>query len=79
MFGFRRRMARRTSRRVARRWAILGGRKRPGDAETPLPTSSVERKDPYRLADLERLARLREQGILTEQEYLREKNRILGT
>ena len=65
MFGRARRIARRTARRMARRQVILGGG---ASAETGSPDVSEE---------LRGLAALRDDGVLTEEEFEARKQRLI--
>ena len=80
MFGGRRvarRTARRTSRRTSRRQMAMyedqgGG----GDSyEEPVAAAPPE---PDPMEQLEKLAQLHEQGILTDEEFAAQKAKILG-
>jgi hypothetical protein len=74
-----RRMARRTARRTARRQ----------DAAAPPPQAAPEApaaaapvapaaEEPAYMAELEQLNKLKEQGVLSEEEYAAKKQQILG-
>ncbi len=76
MFGFGRRIARRTSRRVARRQGRWQSGSEEGDS-TASATSAEEKSSSDRLDHLERLARLKEQGVLSDEEFAAEKRRLL--
>jgi hypothetical protein len=66
------------ARRIARRRTVAGKRADPGR-----PAQGRELHDeappPDPAEQLEELAELREQGILTEEEFAAEKKRLLGT
>jgi hypothetical protein len=75
-----RRMARRTARRTARRQ---------GDAAPPpqeaaeasvaaAPAAAATPAEPAYMAELEQLNGLKDQGILSEEEYAAKKQQILG-
>ena len=73
----------RVSRRQARRWGTseeLGYDPQQQQAPPPQPTyvqaAPVEQEDP--IAQLRELAKLRDDGILTEEEFAAEKHKILG-
>lgn len=66
----------RVSRRQAERWSQQGYYDEPAPAAAPAPAAEPE-PDPYeRLKDL---AALKDQGILTEEEFAAEKAKILGS
>ena len=74
MFRARRIMRRRAARNAATRGA---GRDEPApevgkEAPSPVPTADLAEQ-------LKELAELREQGILTEEEFAAEKKKLLGT
>ena len=54
-----------------------GGGSVEGSSEAPTTTTSVSEED-ARLQRLEKLAELRDKGILTEAEFAAEKARLLG-
>ena len=58
--------------------AMPGAQIQVGDAEVVGPPEQAAGGADDRVAQLERLARLRDAGALTEQEFEREKARILG-
>ena len=75
-----RRIARRTARRTARRQDAAAP---PPEAapETPAaaaPAASAAPEEPAYMAELEQLNQLKEQGILSEEEYAAKKKQILG-
>ena len=83
MFGPGRRMARRTSRRTARRttrrqMAMYGEPEyydeEPEPQAAPPPAAPAE---PDMASQLQELAKLKEQGILTEEEFQAKKKQIL--
>jgi len=61
----------RVSRRQAGRWAAREQQDAPAAAPEPAPA-------PDRLAELRELGELKAQGVLSEAEFAREKQRILG-
>jgi hypothetical protein len=81
MFGPGRRMARRTSRRTARR-VVRRQQDAYGEPEhyddepqaAPPPAAPAE---PDMASQLQELAKLKEQGILTEEEFQAKKKQIL--
>jgi hypothetical protein len=69
------------ARKVMRRWtvarsAVVGGQDRPAPAAVDQGPSPEPVADP--VVQLEELAELREQGILTEEEFAAEKKKLLG-
>jgi hypothetical protein len=69
----------RVSRRQARRWGAQEGYAEPAYAEpayAPPPAAAAEAPDP--VAQLRELAKLRDDGILTDEEFAAEKRKILG-
>ncbi len=78
MFGRLRRVARRTSRRVARRHGMTR------DETAPPPEAPASEQAPTLAGEsdiaalLQQLAALKEQGILTEEEFAAKKKQILG-
>jgi len=63
---------RRTRRRVNRRNATMSG-----SASNPAPESSPEPTGDA-IAEIEKLAELRDKGILTEEEFSAKKKELLG-
>jgi hypothetical protein len=79
MFGPSRRVARRTARRTSRRQAYF--REASGDyydepepAQAPQPAPAA----PDYAAELQKLASLRDQGIINDEEFEAKKKQILG-
>jgi Short C-terminal domain len=70
----------RVSRRQANRWAAQEQPQQPQYAEpqyaAPPPAPAAPEEDP--IAQLRELAKLRDDGILTEEEFAAEKHKILG-
>jgi hypothetical protein len=70
----------RVSRRQAQRWGAqdsYGGYQEPAPAPAPAPMAApAPASDP--IAELRELAKLRDDGILTEEEFAAEKHKILG-
>jgi hypothetical protein len=69
-----RRVARRTSRRTSRRMA---------DAQTPQqaappPAAAAAPKQQDDMAQIQQLAAMKDQGLLTEEEFQAKKKQILG-
>ncbi|MDD5693111.1 MAG: SHOCT domain-containing protein [Patescibacteria group bacterium] len=67
-FGQMRRVARRTSRRTSRRMAAANNESQAPEQETEDSTTS----------QLENLAKLKNEGIITEEEFDAKKKQILG-
>jgi len=68
----------RVSRRQARKWGAQDYQEQappPAPAAAPPPAAAPE-EDP--IAQLRELAKLRDDGILTEEEFAAEKHKILG-
>ena len=85
MFGPSRRVARRTSRRTSRRQMAMHDMNSGYDEPEyppqqqyapPPPPAAPAQPDTY--AELEQLAKLRQQGILTDEEFEAKKKQILG-
>ena len=83
MFGTSRRVARRTSRRVSRRQQMTAPEpeyapppQQPQNA--PAPAAPAAPAQPAYVAELEQLGRLKEQGLMTDDEYDAKKKQILG-
>lgn len=80
MFGPSRRVARRTARRTTRRQmymqdAMSGGYDEPEPEYAPPPAAPAE---PDYTAELQKLASLKEQGIISEDDFEAKKKQILG-
>jgi Short C-terminal domain len=74
-----RRIARRTARRTASRQAGAPPESQPAAApETAAPATPAASTEPAYMAELEQLNQLKEQGILSEEEYAAKKAQILG-
>lgn len=75
-----RRTARRTSRRVERRQAAFAPE--PTYAEPPPqqapPQAPPAPPEPSYVAELQRLAELKSQGLITDEEYEAKKKQVLG-
>jgi hypothetical protein len=63
----------RVSRRQARRWGAAEEQQSPAQPDAPVAPDSDEQFD-----QLQRLGQLRDEGILTEQEFEAKKHQILG-
>jgi hypothetical protein len=70
-----RRVARRTARRTAGRQADAAP---PQAAPEPSAAAPAASPEPAYMAELEQLNQLKEQGILSEEEYAAKKQQILG-
>jgi hypothetical protein len=70
----------RVSRRQARKWGYLDepqAEPEPAQAPPPPPAAAAPAADP--IQQLKELAELKEQGILTDDEFAAQKAKILGT
>ena len=76
MLGPSRRIARRTARRTARRRVATQGGPTP-EPDPPADPAPADAPDPE--AQLEQLAALTRQGILTRQEFEEKKRKVLGS
>jgi len=71
-----RRVARRTARRTSRRMAAAQAPPpAAAPAATPAPAAPAQQDE---MAEIQKLAQLKEQGILTEEEFAAKKKQILG-
>ena len=72
-----RRVARRTSRRTSRRMADQQAppQEAPPQAAAPAPAAPAQQDD---MAEIQQLAKMKDQGILTEEEFQAKKKQILG-
>jgi hypothetical protein len=71
-----RRVARRTSRRTSRRMsAAQPPQEAPQQAAAPAPAAPAQQDD---MAEIQQLAAMKDQGILTEEEFEAKKKQILG-
>lgn len=68
-----RRVARRTSRRTSRRMA---DQQAPQQAAPPSPPAAAAPPDD--MAQIQQLATMKDQGLLTEEEFQAKKKQILG-
>ena len=66
----------RVSRRQAGRWADQEAQEPPPEQYAPPPAPADAAPDP--IAQLKELAALKDQGILTEEEFAAQKAKILG-
>jgi Short C-terminal domain len=74
-----RRIARRTARRTARRQAPTAPPpEAAAAAPAAAPAAGATPAEPAYVAELEQLNKLKEQGILSEEEYTAKKQQILG-
>jgi Short C-terminal domain len=74
-----RRVARRTARRTARRQDAAGPPpEATADAPAAAPVAPAAPEEPAYMAELQQLNQLKEQGILSEEEYAAKKQQILG-
>ena len=72
-----RRVARRTSRRTSRR---MSAAQAPPPAAAPAPAAPAQAAPAEQddMAQIEQLAKMKNQGILTEEEFQAKKKQILG-
>jgi hypothetical protein len=75
-FGRARRVARRTSRRTARRQMAMYGDDQGGGEEYSEEPAAPAEPDP--MEQLEKLAKLHEEGVLTDEEFAAQKAKLLG-
>ena len=82
MLGQGRRVARRTSRRTVRRQMVIQGGTQPEPepqyAAPPPAVAAPAAQGADYTAELEKLAQLKTQGILTDEEFEAKKKQILG-
>ena len=88
MFGASRRVARRTARRTSRRQMAMYGNQMGGgydqgyDEPAPqqryAPPPAAAPAEPDYVEELGKLARLRDQGIITDEDFEAKKKQILG-
>ena len=79
MFGPGRRVARRTARRTTRRqMAIQGAYSQPEPAYEEPKYAAPPPAAPDYVAELEKLAQLKNQGIISDEEFEAKKRQILG-
>jgi len=72
-----RRVARRTSRRTSRRMSAAQqpSQEAPQQAAAPAPAAPAQQDD---MAEIQQLAAMKDQGLLTEEEFAAKKKQILG-
>ncbi len=72
-----RRVARRTSRRTSRRMSAAQQppQEAPPQAAAPTPAAPAQQDD---MAEIQQLAKMKDQGMLTEEEFQAKKKQILG-
>ena len=71
-----RRVARRTSRRTSRRMAAAQPTPQAAPSTAaPVPAAPAQRDD---MAQIQQLATMKDQGLLTEEEFQAKKKQILG-
>lgn len=78
MFGPSRRVARRTARRTSRRQAYFQDSMSGGYDEPAPPPAPAAPAEPDYAAELQKLASLRDQGIIDDAEFDAKKKQILG-
>jgi hypothetical protein len=72
-----RRVARRTSRRTSRRMSAAQAPP-PAAAPAPAPPAQAAPAQHDDMAEIQQLAAMKDQGILTEEEFQAKKKQILG-
>ena len=72
-----RRVARRTSRRTSRRMSAAQQppQEAPPQAAAPAPAAPAQQDD---MAEIQQLAKMKDQGLLTDEEFQAKKKQILG-
>ena len=70
-----RRVARRTARRTSRRMSAAQAPPPAAPAAAPAPSAPAQQDE---MAEIQKLAQMKEQGILTEEEFVAKKKQILG-
>jgi Short C-terminal domain len=70
-----RRVARRTARRTSRRMSAAQAPPPAAPAAAPAPAAPAQQDE---MAEIQKLAQMKEQGILTEEEFAAKKKQILG-
>jgi hypothetical protein len=78
MFGRSRRVARRTARRTTRRQMYMQDAMSGGYDEPEYAPSPAAPAEPDYAAELEKLASLKEQGVISEDDFEAKKKQILG-
>jgi hypothetical protein len=86
VFGPSRRVARRTARRTSRRqMAMYGGQQQEyyddepePQYQAPPPPQAAEPAQQDYAAELQKLAQLRDAGVLTDEEFEAKKKQVLG-
>ena len=78
MFGPSRRVARRTARRTSRRQMAMYDDQQGYDEPQSAPPPQAAPAEPDMTDQLQDLAKLHEQGILTDDEFQAKKKEILG-
>jgi len=77
MFGPSRRVARRTARRTSRRQMAMYDEPEPSYEQQTAPPPQAAPAEPDMTEQLQDLAKLHEQGILTDEEFAAKKKEIL--
>ena len=78
LFGMGRRVARRTARRTSRRQMGMQDQGGGGQEEYYEEPAAAAPAEPDPMEQLQKLAQLHEQGILTDEEFAAQKAKILG-
>jgi hypothetical protein len=68
----------RVSRRQGRRWGAQEQADEPQPAQAPPPQAAAPAPPPDPIHQLKELAELKEQGVLTDQEFAAQKAKILA-
>jgi hypothetical protein len=77
MFGPSRRVARRTARRTTRRQMAMQGMYDEPEYAEPAPAQAAPAEPSY-AQELEQLAQLKAQGVISEEDFEAKKKQILG-
>ncbi|MGE5690075.1 MAG: SHOCT domain-containing protein [Pseudomonadota bacterium] len=80
VFGPSRRVARRTARRTSRRQMAMyeASQPEPEYYEPPPAAAPAAPAEPDYTAELQQLAKLRDSGVITDEEFEAKKKQILG-
>jgi hypothetical protein len=78
LFGMGRRVARRTARRTSRRQGAMSSDQGGGQEEYYEEPAAAAPAEPDPMEQLQKLAQLHEQGILTDEEFAAQKAKLLG-
>jgi Short C-terminal domain len=78
LFGMGRRVARCTARRTSRRQGAMSSDQGGGQEEYYEEPAAAAPAEPDPMEQLQKLAQLHEQGILTDEEFAAQKAKLLG-